>query len=181
MRLAPLCTVTLSAAVISACGGDGGPPPPPVRLAITAPGDLQVVHEDHVDVAGTVRPTTATVTVEGHRATLGDGGTFRASVSLQAGTNVVDVLASAGRARPALAAIRVRRKVTVRVPELVGLSVDDARSKLGALGLKPDVRRDDSLFDRLLPGSPNVCAADPDAGSQVDPGTTVHLVAARRC
>ena len=181
MRLAPLCTVTLSAAAISACGGDGGPPPPPVRVAIAAPNDMQVVHEDHVDVEGTVRPTTASVMVEGRRAAVGDGGTFRATVSLEAGTNVVDVLASAGRARPALAAIRVRRQVTVRVPELVGLPVDDARSKLGALGLKADVQRDDGLFDRLLPGAPNVCSADPDAGSEVDPGTTVHLVASRQC
>jgi hypothetical protein len=181
MRLVPLCTATLSAAVITACGGDGGPPPSPVRLAITAPSDLEVVHEGRVDVAGTVRPTTATVTVEGRRATVGDGGTFRATVSLEAGTNVVDVLASAGRARPALTAIRVRRQVTVRVPDLVGLSVDDARKQLGAAGLKADVQRDDSLFDRLLPGDPNVCSADPDAGSQVDPGTTIHLVASKQC
>ena len=94
MRLVPLCTATLSAAVITACGGDGGPPPPPVRLAITAPHDLDVVHEDRVDVEGTVRPTTATVSVEGHKASVGDGGTFRTSVSLQAGmTGVIDARA----------------------------------------------------------------------------------------
>ena len=182
MRLVPLCTATLSAAaVITACGGDGGPPPSPVRLTITAPSDLEVVHEGRVDIEGTVRPTTATVTVEGRPAALGDGGTFRASVSLQAGTNVVDVLASAGRARPALAAIRVRRQVTVRVPDIVGGSVDDARTQLDAVGLKADVQRDDSIFDRILPGAPNVCSADPDAGSQVDPGTTIHLVASKQC
>ena len=181
MRLVPLCTLTLGAAVITACGGDGGPPPPPVRVAVTAPSDLEVVHEGRVDIEGTVRPISATVTVEGRRASIGDGGTFRATVSLQAGTNVVDVFASAGRARPALNAIRIRRQVTVRVPGLVGLSVDDARTQLSAAGLKADVQRDDSLFDRLLPGAPNVCSANPDAGSQVDPGTTIHLVASKRC
>src|ERR1700742_3924744 len=169
MRLLPLCTITLSAAVITACGGDGGPPPAPVRLAITAPNDLDTVHEDHIDIAGTVRPTTATVTVEGRRAGVGDGGTFKATGKLAAGTHVVDVLASDGRARPALTAIRVRRQVTVRVPDLVGLSVDDARTQLDATGLKADITRDDSLIDRLLPGAPTVCSADPNAGSQVDP------------
>ena len=181
MRLVPLCTATLSAAVITACGGDGGPPPPPVRLAITAPHDLDVVHEDRVDVEGTVRPTTATVSIEGHKASVGDGGAFRTSVSLQAGTNVVDVLASAGRARPVLTAVRVRRQVTVRVPDLVGLSVDDARAQLDAAGLKADVQRDDSIIDRLLPGAPTVCSADPAAGGEVDPGTTIHLVASKQC
>jgi hypothetical protein len=180
MRLAPLCTVTLSAAALSACGGDAGPAPPPVRLAVSTPGDQAVVHEDHVEVRGTVRPGSATVTVEGRRAAVADG-TFHATVSLSAGTNVVDVLASAGRARPALAAIRVRREVTVPVPEVTGLSVDDARSKLTALGLKSEVVRQDSLFDRLLPGPPDVCATDPDAGEKVDPGRTVRLLAARSC
>jgi hypothetical protein len=181
MRLVPLCTAVIGAAALTAaCGGDASPAPPPVRLAVTAPNDLQVVHDDHVDVEGTVRPRSATVTVEGERAAVSDG-TFRTTVSLAAGTNVVDVLASAGRARPATTAIRVRREVTVPVPDLVGLSVNDARSKLGALRLKARVERQDSLFDRLLPGDPNVCETDPPAGREVDPGTTVRLLAARAC
>ena len=181
MRLAPLCTLTLGAAVITACGGaDARPAPPPVRLTIVTPRDLQVVRDDHIDVTGSVRPTTATVTVEGRKAAV-SAGSFRATVSLEEGTNVVDVLASSGRARPALTAIRVRREVKVAVPDLVGLSVDDARTQLTGLGLKADVQRQDSIFDRLIPGAPQVCATDPEAGTDVDPGRTVQLLAARSC
>jgi hypothetical protein len=180
MRLAPLCAVTLSAAVITACGGDARPAPAPVQLTIAAPNDLSVVHDDHVDVQGSVRPSSATVLVEGTRASVA-GGSFRATVSLEQGTNVIDILASAGRARPALTAIRVRRDISVPLPDLVGLSVDDARSQLQDLGLKADVQRDDSIFDRLLPGAPQVCTTDPQAGTRVDRGETVHLVAARNC
>jgi len=46
-----------------------------------------------------VRPSTARVTVAGRRATV-TGGTFRAGVALAPGTNVIDVLASAGPASP---------------------------------------------------------------------------------
>jgi hypothetical protein len=180
MRLVPLCTVTLSAVVITACGGDARPAPPPVRLTVVAPQDLSVVRDDHVEVAGSVRPATATVTVEGRRAAVSEGS-FRATVALEEGTNVVDVLASAGRARPALAALRVRRVVRVPVPDVVGRSVDDARTQLTARGLKADVQREDGIFDRLLPGAPEVCATDPDAGTEVDPGRTVRILAARRC
>jgi len=180
MRLAPLCTVTLSAAVITACGGSPRPAPPPVRLTIAAPSDLAVVQDDQVDVQGSVVPSSATVTVEGKRASVA-GGSFRATVPLEQGTNVIDVLASAGRARPALTAIRVRRDISVPVPDLVGLSVDDARKQLQGLGLKADVQRDDSIFDRLLPGAPQVCATEPQAGARADRGETVRLVAARSC
>jgi hypothetical protein len=181
MRLAPLCTtVALSAAVITACGGSARPAPAPVRLTIVAPSDLDTVHDDHVDVQGTVRPSTASVEVDGRRAPVAEG-TFRATVSLEEGTNVIDVLASAGRARPALTAIRVRRQISVAVPDLVGASVDDARTRLRALGLKADVQREDGIFDRLLPGSPQVCATDPAAGTQVDQGETVQILAARAC
>jgi hypothetical protein len=180
LRLAPLCFATLGAAVITACGGDPRPAPPPVRLTVSAPRDLAVVHDERVEVTGSVRPSSATVIVEGRRATVAEGA-FHATVSLAEGTNVVDVLASAGRARPALAAIRVRRDVRVAVPDLVGTSADDARTQLTALGLKADVQRDDGIFDRLLPGAPQVCATDPESGTKVEPDTTVRLLVARNC
>jgi PASTA domain/Glucodextranase, domain B len=180
LRLAPLCFATLGAAVITACGGDPRPAPPPVRLTVSAPRDLAVVHDERVEVTGSVRPSSATVIVEGRRATVAEGA-FHATVSLAEGTNVVDVLASAGRARPALAAIRVRRDVRVAVPDLVGTSADDARTQLTALGLKADVQRDDGIFDRLLPGAPQVCATDPESGTEVEPDTTVRLLVARNC
>jgi beta-lactam-binding protein with PASTA domain len=177
--------VPLAAAAVCAlaggCGGDRPPPPPPpVRLAITSPRDQEVVRRPQVELRGTVRPADAAVTVDGRRAAVVDGE-FRATVALRPGTNVIDVLASAGRARPALTAIRVRRRVSVRVPDLVGLAVDDARARLTDLGLKADVSEQGGLFDRLLPGDPNVCSTDPGPGDEVDPGTTVRVVVARRC
>ena len=56
MRLAPLfTTIALSAAAVTACGGgSAGPAPAPVRLTIVAPTDLTTVHDDHVEVQGTV-------------------------------------------------------------------------------------------------------------------------------
>jgi hypothetical protein len=154
-----------------------------VRLAVTAPGDLAVVRDDHVELQGTVRPSTATVTVEGRRAAVAvSRGTFRASVPLEAGTNVIDVIASAGRARPALTAIRVKREISVPVPDVTGLPLADARTRLEGLGLKVEVKRTGGgFFDRLLPGDPSVCDMSPAAGDAVDPGTKVQLVVSRAC
>ena len=178
-RRVPLAAVA-ACALAGGCGGDG-PAPSPVRLDIAAPSDQAVVRAASVELRGTVRPATAVVTVRGERATVSGEGAFRATVRLAPGTNVIDVLASAGRAQPALTAIRVRRDISVPVPDLVGLSVDDARKQLQGLGLKADVQRDDSIFDRLLPGAPQVCATEPQAGARADRGETVRLVAARSC
>jgi Glucodextranase, domain B/PASTA domain len=180
MRPAPLAIAASGALMIGACGGADAPAPPPVRVAIVAPGDGDVVHDREVEVQGTVRPSTATVTVGGRKAAV-SGGTFAATVSLAPGTNVVDVMASAGRARPALTAIRIRREVSVPVPELIGLPADDAVQVLRGVGLKADVQDADGFLGRLLPGDPQVCATRPRADAEVDPGTTVHILAARRC
>jgi beta-lactam-binding protein with PASTA domain len=37
------------------------------------------------------------------------------------------------------------------------------------------------LFDQLLPGSPEVCSLDPEAGTELDPGETVTITAAKSC
>jgi hypothetical protein len=171
-----------AAAVCALAGGCGAdrPPAAPVRLVVTAPNDMQIVRAAHVELRGRVRPASAVVTVQGHRATV-SGGTFRATVALEPGTNVIDVLASAGDARPALTAIRVRRRVSVDVPDLVGLLAADLKARLTDAGLKADVRDRDGIFGRLLPGDPTVCATDPKAGTEVDPGTTVHVDVSRRC
>jgi hypothetical protein len=178
-RRLPLAAAAVCA-LAGGCGGQG-PPPAPVRLVVTAPNDMQVVRAANVELRGTVRPGSADVTVGGRPATVSGGGTFRATVGLEPGTNVIDVLASAGSARPALTAIRVRRRVSVPVPDLVGLLASDVKARLTAVGLKADVQDRDGLFGRLLPGDPTVCATDPKAGTQVDPGTTVHVDVSRRC
>src|SRR3954468_24180155 len=178
-RRVPLAAVAVCARA-GGCGGDG-PAPPPVRLAIAAPSDEAVVRAATVELRGTVRPASAVVTVRGKRADVSGEGAFRATVTLAAGTNVIDVLASAGRARPVLTAIRVRRRVSVRVPDVVGVLAADVRDRLTAAGLKAKVDDRDGIFERILPGDPIVCATDPSAGEEVDPGTTVRVLVSRRC
>jgi hypothetical protein len=177
-RRLPLATAAVCA-LAGGCGGDG-PPPAPVRVAVTAPTDMQVVRAADVKLRGTVRPASAVVTVDGHKAAT-SGGTFSVTVALEPGTNVVDILASAGRARPALTAIRIRRRVSVAVPDLVGQLAADVKARIVDAGLKADVRDRDGIFGRLLPGDPTVCATDPEAGTEVDPGTTVHVDVSRSC
>jgi beta-lactam-binding protein with PASTA domain len=177
-RRLPLAAAALCA-LAGGCGSDG-PAPAPVRLQITAPSDEAVVRSAQVELRGSVRPATATVTVEGRRAAVSEGE-FHATVALAPGTNVVDVMASAGDARPALTAIRVRRRVTVDVPDVTGLVVADARAQLKALGLAAQVDDQDGIFERLLPGPVKVCATDPDRGTSVDPGTSVRLLVSKQC
>jgi hypothetical protein len=181
MRLS-LLTGAACALLLGACGG-GKPAKPvaPVHLQVTAPQDLGTVRTSSVEVRGTVTPSSATVSVRGQRAQV-SGGAWSAQISVEPGVNVVDVLASSGRARPALTAVRVRRVVDVAVPDLTGLSADDARSALADAHLEGDLKTTDGgFFDDLLGGSPQVCSTDPDAGTHVDPGSTVVVRLARRC
>src|SRR4051794_27587777 len=177
-RRLPLAAVAVCA-LAGGCGGD--PPAPPGRLALAAPTDEASVRGAAVELRGTVRPASALVTVRGERAAVSGEGTFRATVKLAPGTNVIDVLASAGRARPALTAIRVRRRVSVVVPDVVGVLADDVEDRLSAAGLKAKVDDRDGIFDRLLPRDPVVCATDPRAGVEVRPATIVGVVVSRRC
>ena len=177
-----LLTGAACALLLGACGGDKpAKPVAPVRLQVTAPQDLGTVRAADVEVRGTVRPSSATVTVRGERAQV-SGGVWRAQVGVEPGVNVVDVLASAGRARPAMTAVRIRRVVDVEVPDLVGLSADEARSELKDANLEGDLQTaGGGFFDELLGGSPEVCATEPSAGTHVDPGSTVVVQLARRC
>lgn len=178
-RRIPLAAVAVCA--LAAGCGSSGPPPAPVRLDVTSPGDQAVVRAASVELRGTVRPASAVVTVAGERATVSGEGAFHASVKLDPGTNVIDVMASAGDARPALTAVRVRRRVSVTVPDVVGVLAADVKDRLTAAGLKAKIDDQDGIFDRLLPGDPVVCATDPSAGDEVDPGTTVRVLVSRRC
>jgi hypothetical protein len=171
------------ALLLSACGGSDRPAaaPAPVRVDVVEPGDLGAVRDARVQVRGTVRPASAVVTVDGDRASV-SGGAWTADVALEPGVNLVDVLASAGGARPALTVVRVRRLIDVEVPDLTGATVDDARQQLADLGLKGEFQESGGgFFDELLGGKPNVCQTDPPAGSRVDPGATVQVTVARRC
>jgi hypothetical protein len=176
-----LLAAAVCASLLTACGGSDPAAPPPVRVTVSDPADQRTVRDGAVDVRGTVRPAGAAVTVRGQHAQV-DGGSFRARVPLQAGVNVIDVLASAGDARPALTAVRVKRIVTIAVPDVVGQSPDDARKQLEDAGLKADTRQSGGgFFDELLGQAPQVCETAPAAGDRVDPGTTVAVTVARRC
>jgi PASTA domain/Glucodextranase, domain B len=170
------------ALLLSACGGgDHSTAVAPVRLAVSAPQDLATVRTDTVEIRGTVHPATSTVLVGGRRASV-SGASWSAEVDLEPGVNLVDVLASAGAAKPALSAVRVRRLVEVEVPDIVDDAVDDARQALEDAGLKGNFEdTGGGFFDELLGGSPKVCETDPAAGESVDPGATVQVTVARRC
>jgi hypothetical protein len=178
-----LVTAVCSLPLASCGGGSDAPSGPPVRLAITDPADLGTVRDATVDVRGTVRPAGASVSVAGHRADV-SGGTFHARVDLAAGVNVIDVLASDGDARPATTAVRVRRVMTVDVPDVVDLDPDAARKQLEGAGLKVDTQRADGggdFIDQILGGKPKVCETSPGAGETVDAGTTVQVIVSRNC
>lgn len=178
---APISLVIALAA--PGCSADSPPAPPPperVRLNVTAPADNAIVRDDTVRLTGRVTPSTSEVRVLGDDVPVQDG-TFEATVPLDVGTNVVDVLASQGRRRPAMAAIRITRQEQVRVPDLIGLSADEARDQLAELGLRPRIEEGGSILDDLLPVDTTVCSTSPDAGTEVDGGTEVEVVVSKLC
>jgi hypothetical protein len=151
-----------------------------VRLVLSAPGDEAVVRAAEVSVSGRVSPSGAEVRVRGRRAAV-RGGAFTARVTLAPGVNVVDVLASAPHRRPAVTAIRVRRQLTVLVPDLAGLGADDAARRLRDLPLAVRTRKVGGLLDDIVPGDPVVCGTEPAAGERLDVGSPVTLLVARLC
>jgi Glucodextranase, domain B/PASTA domain len=173
--------VLLAGALLAGFGRDARPAGPPVRLTVLEPADQAVVKADSVTLSGRVDPATAAVSVRGEQAEVSPRGRFHADVALAPGTNVIDVLASAGRACPARTATHTRRAVTVAVPDVAGLAPGDAAARLRARGLAPDLRDAGGLFDRILPGSAAVCATQPGAGEEVEPATTVTVLVAKAC
>jgi PASTA domain/Glucodextranase, domain B len=165
---------------LGGCGTSAKKPAPPVRLSVDAPADMMLLHDSSVEVHGTVSPGVASVRIEGRRVA-GTNGRFSTHVSLLPGTNLIDVEAGAPRARPAMVAVRVRRQVTVAVPDLVGFTPSDAKDALAALGLNPDIQKAGGVIEFLLPEDARVCGTDPPAGTHVNPGSTVTVFAAKLC
>ena len=175
-----LSALALTALALGACGKET-PAAPPVRLTVDSPSDMALLHQDAVEVHGVVRPATAEVRVEG-KTVDARSGRFSTTVSLQPGTNLIDVQAGApGGARPAMVALRVRRQVQVAVPDLAGFTPGDAKDALAGVGLDPDVQEVGGIIELLLPEDARVCDTDPSVGTQVDPGSTVHVFVAKRC
>jgi Glucodextranase, domain B/PASTA domain len=172
------------AAAAAGCGGDGGERAqriaPAVVLDVDSPTDNAVVRTDTVELHGTVEPAAASVRVLG-RAAASSGGTWSASVPLEPGANVIDVMATARGRSPAMTAVRVTRELSVKVPDLEGLEVADAQEQVADAGLELEVTEGGGLFDDLLPGEPAVCDQDPSPGEEVRRGTTVHVEVRKTC
>jgi Glucodextranase, domain B/PASTA domain len=185
MRLPPVLVFACLAAFAAGCGGDGEPraqkPPAAVELDVDSPEDMATVRSATVAVRGTVSPAGSVVRVLGRAASVTAGGTFTATVPLQPGENVIDVMATARGRGPALTAFRVTREVPVEVPDLGGMNVEEIHDRLGAAGLGVQVEHGGGLLEELLPGDPAVCKQDPEAGAKVRRGTTVHVVVAKSC
>jgi hypothetical protein len=185
MRLRPVLVIACLAAAVAGCGGDGERRPPrtpaAVDLKVSSPGDMTTVRAESVEVRGTVTPAHAAVLVLGQRAAVTAGGTFSATVPLQPGANVIDVMATASGRGPALTAFRVTREVPVIVPQLSGKTAEEVRAALGDLGLKAGIEEGGGLLEDLLPGDPAVCTQDPEAGAQVRRGSSVHVVVSKSC
>ncbi|MDX6688630.1 MAG: hypothetical protein QOG15_87 [Solirubrobacteraceae bacterium] len=183
MRVAILTGAGAAILAVAGCGGSGDEPSRPqprVRLEISKPADLSTVHRETVDVRGHVSPTTADVRVLG-RPALVSGGSFTVLVRLDPGVNVIDVAAAAIGRRPALTAFRVTRDQRVTVPDLSGVSADELETTLRTAGLVADITRGGGLLDQFVPSGIGVCQQDPEAGTHVRRGTTVHVVVARAC
>ncbi len=185
MRRQYILFACIAAAAMTGCGAQDPPraqkPPTPVALKVNSPTDLTTVRDETVAVKGTVEPAGASVTVVGQKAPVSGGGTFTATVALEPGANVIDVMATAPRRGPALTAFRVTREVPVTVPDLGGKKEDEVQQTLSGLGLKAEIEKGGGLLENLLPGDPAVCQQNPDSGTQVRRGSKVHVVISKSC
>jgi hypothetical protein len=176
------CGLVLPLLLAGGCASGCGDSPAqrPVRLEITAPTDAAVVEDGSVEVRGVVHPRGARVLVLGRPAHVARGE-FRAVVPLRAGSNLIDVGATARGAAPAWSALRVTREVFVTLPDLIGATRGDAIDQLDALGLRVEVDEEGDLLDELLGGDWIVCASDPPAGTDVRRGASIRLAVSRGC
>ena len=187
MRRHVLVLACLCAAAATGCGGGGNEPKraqrpaPAVDLRIAGPADMTTVRTETVEVKGTVTPAGAAVLVIGQRAPVSPGGSFTATVPLEPGANVIDVMATAPARGPAMTAFRITREVPIEVPDLDGKTVDEVQSTLGGIGLKPEIEEGGGLLEDLLPGDPSVCAQDPEPGAEARRGATVHVMVSKSC
>jgi hypothetical protein len=182
MRLGILIAALSAGALVGGCGAADPPPKPqkPVQLSVSSPNDTAVVQGATAQVTGTVSPPQARVRVQGHIAQV-NHGSFTSTITLDQGANVIDVSAAASGRATALTAFRITRIERVSVPQLVGLSVDDANSEAAKLDLKTTTERGGGFLDPLVPRGLHVCDQSPAPGKQVRRGSTLRLLVARSC
>lgn len=172
--------VVAAAGLLAGCGSSAPKVIGRVQLTIATPADGAIVREDAVTVSGRVTPATATVLVEG-RAVTHSGPEFTTSVPIDSGTTLIDVLAEAPRRTPAVAALRVRKPVTVVVPDLADAPPSEAEARLKELGLSPEIKQTGGILDDLFGGRPRVCKTRPGAGAAADVGSVVVVEVGRSC
>jgi hypothetical protein len=172
----------LGGLLLAGCGGEEPPPrtPAPVSLEIAAPGDATVVRDDGVEIRGRVDPATARVLVRGRRAAV-SGGQFSATVALREGANVIDVAASTRAGGAAWRAVRVTRRVTIPVPDVVGRPLEEAEARVEAAGLRPEPDKGGGLIEAIMPGPWVVCETSPAAGAEVRREAKVRLASLKGC
>lgn len=182
VRSGLLACVVYAGLLLAGCGSVARPAPPALRLTIDAPVDGGTTLAPQVLVRGSVAPPSraATVLVAGRPVAL-SAGRFSARVVVRPGSNVIDVLAGAPRARAAMGAVRVYRELPVTVPNLDGQSGPAAVADLRRLGLRPRVSDQSGFFQSLLPLSKHVCATRPAAGQLLAPGSYVSVEIAKIC
>lgn len=167
---------------IAGCGSSPrAPAEATVHLSLSGPADGTRLTAQSVLVRGTVSPAAATVLVAGSRVTVGADGSFATQVALSPGHNVVDVLAGAPRAHPAMEVVRVFRQVDVPVPTVTGMALAAVRATFRARGLTARIVESEPFYSFILPGSPVVCSTSPAAGQQVAPGSTVTVHVSKSC
>ena len=166
---------------LTACGRAAPSRVPTVRLELRSPADGTRVTSSSITVSGSVSPARAEVRVVGKPASVQPDGSFSARVSLRAGVNLIDVLASLPRASGATSALRIERYVLVAVPQVTGDNPNSAEAALRAVGLVPRVQSADDPVESLLPLPDQVCSVSPQPQTQVSPGSTVTLSTAKLC
>jgi hypothetical protein len=177
----PLALLAALAALAGCGGATRAPrPEPPVVLHVTSPPDTKSTRGGVVTVSGSVTPGDADVRVLGRAAEV-VAGSFTARVALQPGANVIDVFATARGHDPAMTALRVTREMPVQVPDLTHLTPEQARARVSRLGLRLRTQSGGGFLEPILPGTPGVCAQQPDPGTPVKTGTEVLVIVAKRC
>lgn len=178
-------TIVAAAAAVSlsACGRTAQTqlPAAPVHLRLNSPADEARIDASTTTISGVVSPRGARVLVIGQPVKPGAGGAFSTTVALAPGTNLIDVIASAPRARPAMTTLRVIRYVLVTVPDVTGESPSDAAAAIRDAGLKPQLDGDSDPLSFLIPLHERVCSQSPTGGERVDPNSTVTIRLGKLC
>jgi beta-lactam-binding protein with PASTA domain len=94
---------------------------------------------------------------------------------------LIDVIASARHARPAMTSLRITRYVLVSVPDVTGESPKDAAAAIHNAGLTPQVHNSSNPFGVLIPLRDQVCGQSPAGNAHVAPGSTVILDVGKVC